>query len=215
MDNNDTKITFAKNLKKYMGIYNINQTKVSEIAGVSKQSVSYWLNAKLLPRMGAVELLADYFGILKSDLLENKDKIDENIYSQLNVAFKKLPLYSELCCGDGMFIEDNIIDYITIPIDGLNPSKEYFCQIAKGDSMIDAGIIEGDILVFEKTNIIDDNCIGSFCIDDDKAMCKKIKKGKEFITLLPMNSKYDPIVISLDNYNFRVVGKLKKVIRDL
>lgn len=215
MNDSEIKKTFAKNLRHYMNIYNINQTKVSEIAKVSKQSVSNWLNAKLLPRMGAVELLADYFGILKSDLLEDKSNEDERIYSQLNIPFEKLPLYGDLCCGDGMFNDDNIIEYITVPIDGLNPNFEYFCQRAKGDSMTGAGIFEGDILIFEKTPVIDDGCIGTFCVDENIATCKKIKKGKDFIQLLPMNPNYDPIIITLDNYNFRVVGKLKKVVRDL
>lgn len=214
MNDLEIKKTFAKNLRNYMNIYNINQTKVSEIAKVSKQSVSNWLNAKLLPRMGAVELLADYFGILKSDLLEDKDNEDVKIYSQLNLSFGKYPMYDVLCCGNGMFNDDNIIEYITIPTDGLNPNFEYFCQRAKGDSMTDAGIFEGDILVFEKTNVIDDGCIGAFCIDENIATCKKIKKGKDYIQLLPMNTSYDPIIITLDNYNFRVVGKLKKVIKD-
>lgn len=82
VDTTEIKRVFAKNLKKYMHQYNIDQQRISEIAGVSRQSVSTWLTGKNIPRMGVVEKLAAYFGILKSDLLEDKDKI-ENI-SKMN-----------------------------------------------------------------------------------------------------------------------------------
>lgn len=66
------KDTFASNLKHYMEIHNLTQSDVAAITGVSRQSVSYWLNAKLMPRMGVIEKIATYFGIKKSDLLENE-----------------------------------------------------------------------------------------------------------------------------------------------
>ena len=71
-DSEKTKKIFAKNLLKYMERHNLNQTDISEITGVSQQSVSNWLNAKLMPRMVIIEILAEYFKILKSDLLEEK-----------------------------------------------------------------------------------------------------------------------------------------------
>lgn len=78
-DTEKIKQIFAYNLKKYMKEAGINQKKISEIAGVSQQSVTYWTQAKLMPRMGAVQKLADYFGIMKSDLLEDKDMYPSNI----------------------------------------------------------------------------------------------------------------------------------------
>lgn len=74
-DTDKIKKTFASNLKFYMEDYELNQSDISKIAGVSKQSVSYWLNEKLLPRMGVIEKLAEHFHILKSDLLEDKKNI--------------------------------------------------------------------------------------------------------------------------------------------
>lgn len=64
---------FAKNLRFYMNEYKLNQNDISKITNVSRQSVSNWLNEKLLPRMGIIEILADHFHILKSDLLEDRD----------------------------------------------------------------------------------------------------------------------------------------------
>lgn len=82
-DTKEIKNTFSKNLRYYMKRNGLNQTNISEIAHVSKQSVSNWLNGKLLPRMGAVEYLADYFGILKSDLLEEKGDEQCSVWKNL------------------------------------------------------------------------------------------------------------------------------------
>lgn len=89
--NNDEKAkeVFAKNLKYYMELYNLNQSELSKIANVSQQSVSYWLNAKLMPRVGAIEKLSNHFGIKKSDLYEEKEGEDQEYKRQVEKIMKK------------------------------------------------------------------------------------------------------------------------------
>lgn len=87
----DTKIIFSKNLKHYMQLYNLSQTDISQITGVSQQSVSNWLNCKLMPRMGVIEKLANYFKIKKSDLLEDRSEKNNkaNIILKFNTLLKE------------------------------------------------------------------------------------------------------------------------------
>ena len=68
----DNKNIFASNLKRYMKLHNKTRKEVSEALGVSYFTFSDWVNGKKYPRMDKVEMLADYFGILKSDLIEEK-----------------------------------------------------------------------------------------------------------------------------------------------
>ena len=63
---------FAKNLKRYMEMNGKSRRDVCEALGFSYFTLSDWVNAKKLPRMDKVQKLADYFGILKSDLIEEK-----------------------------------------------------------------------------------------------------------------------------------------------
>ena len=73
---------FSNNLKKHMDNHHLSRLDVANIVGVSQQSVSNWLNCKFEPNMGAIQKLADYFGVLKSDLLdetENKPNIVNGI----------------------------------------------------------------------------------------------------------------------------------------
>lgn len=67
-----SKEVFAQNLKYYMERRGITQKELSEVVGVSAAIISDWMNAKKYPRIDKIEIMANYFGILKSDLIENK-----------------------------------------------------------------------------------------------------------------------------------------------
>jgi repressor LexA len=218
MNNLGNKKTMANNINYYMKKRGVSRTQLSNTLNVAYTTLTDWLNAKTYPRIDKIELLANYFGVEKSDLVEERNTTSNsyrNISNLERVSFMSIPLYDSISCGTGSFVDDDIIERVNIPSDSLNgDSSDYFAQRAKGDSMIDAGIHDGDLLVFQKTSFIENNQIGSFCIDDGIATCKKFKSGKSFIQLIPMNRNYDPIVIDLNDINFRVVGVLKLLIKE-
>jgi len=67
-----SKTIFAKNLRYYMEVSGKNQKELAVVAGVSAPTFNEWINAKKFPRIDKIQKLADYFGILKSDLIEEK-----------------------------------------------------------------------------------------------------------------------------------------------
>lgn len=67
-----SKEVFAENLRYYMESRGKNQKELAEIVGVSAPTMNDWLKAKKYPRIDKIEILANYFGILKSDLIEDK-----------------------------------------------------------------------------------------------------------------------------------------------
>jgi len=69
-----SKEVFAKNLRTYMEMKGKTQKELAEIVGVSAPTMNDWIKAKKYPRIDKIEILADYFGILKSDLIEEKTK---------------------------------------------------------------------------------------------------------------------------------------------
>lgn len=131
-------------------------------------------------------------------------------------SFIQIPLYQPLSCGTGAYVDENMDEFITIPNSMLKPNKQYFANYACGDSMINQNIHDGDLIIFEKTNTIENGQIGSFILDGEEATCKIYKKDSKtgLILLLPANNAYDPIPISNDNESFRVVGKLALVINN-
>ena len=130
--------------------------------------------------------------------------------------FEKIPVYPPLCCGDGYFTEDNIIDYISIPKKMLQPHKKYFANYAMGNSMIEENINDGDFIIFEHTNIINNGDIGCFCIDENEATCKIFKRDPvtSIIMLLPANNDFQPIIITSKHTGFKIIGKLALVINN-
>ncbi len=137
---------------------------------------------------------------------------DAAIYDDAGLGVVRLPLYTNLCCGNGGFVDDNVIDYIPVPSQGLDTRKDHFCMIAKGDSMAEM-IEEGDLLVFEKTSSPSENSIGCFCLGENEATCKKYVISNNAVMLKPLNSKYDPILVNVED--IRCLGVLRKIIRDV
>ena len=85
MPEQEYKLIFSKNLKHYLDLNNKSQQDLVKDLGLSASTVSNWYTGLKLPRMSKVEMLANYFGINKSDLLE--DKIT-NIKQNINLLSK-------------------------------------------------------------------------------------------------------------------------------
>lgn len=206
------KTQFGTNVKQLREKRGMDQKELGEIVGVSDKTVSSWEINRTEPKMGIVQQLADYFGVSTDYLI--KGNHDDAIYRNVNIDYTRVPLYDSICCGNGGFVDDNIIDMIPVPSKGLSKSAKYFAQYASGVSMKDAGISDGDLLIFEKVNKVDDGVIGCFCTDTNTATCKKYKELNGIIMLQPMNADFDPIVVDPLSNNIRCLGKLKKVIKD-
>lgn len=186
--------------------------------GISKSAIQRYASGETdkIP-VDAVKLLAKATNVSAIYLMgwdTSQQNNDEQIYKSAGIDFIRVPLYSNLCCGNGGFVEDNILEYVPVPSKGLSATAEYFCQIASGESMKDAGISDGDLLVFEKTPYITNGSIGCFCVDDNVATCKKYKEQNGMIMLQPMNSDFDSIPVDPMNNSFRCLGKLRKAIKD-
>ena len=72
MSDEKQKKIFSKNLTYYLEKYGKSQKEVADAIGVIPQTFNTWCNGQSIPRMGSVQALADYFGIGKSDLIEEK-----------------------------------------------------------------------------------------------------------------------------------------------
>ena len=179
---------------------NLTLEELGNLVGVGKSTVRKWENG-MIENMGRdkIALLSNALNISPLVLLD----LDENMYQSANIDCTRVPLYEDICCGNGGFVDENIIDMIPVPSKGLNPRSEYFAQKAKGESMKDAGISDGDLLIFERTDRIDSGVIGCFCDEDNNAVCKKYTEVNGIVMLQPMNSEFEPRIIDPLRDNFR------------
>ena len=72
MSDEEQKSVFSRNLNKYISSCGKSQKEIADAIGVSPQTFNTWCQGIAIPRMGKVQLLSDYFGINKSDLIEDK-----------------------------------------------------------------------------------------------------------------------------------------------
>lgn len=62
----------AKNIRHYMSVFNVTQTEICNTLGIKMPTFSDWVNAKTYPRIDKIELMANYFGVSKADLVEER-----------------------------------------------------------------------------------------------------------------------------------------------
>lgn len=197
-------------LSNYINEHNISIREFARRTGLSNSYIANIVNgSNNNPTLEAVAKIAQALGIPKKNLFDALDE-DQMFFIKSTIPIAKIPLYSSISCGTGIFVDDSIEDYITVPERYLKKGTEYFANTATGDSMIGKGIKNGDILVFEKTSILESGQIGSFCIGESEAVCKTLRKlPNGMIMLESANDAYDPIVVDLSNECFRVIGKYK------
>jgi transcriptional regulator with XRE-family HTH domain len=82
-----SKEVFAKNLRRYMEMKEISQKELAVIVGVSAPTINEWIKAKKYPRIDKIEILSNYFGCLKSDLIEEKK--EQPIQDELSIKKKE------------------------------------------------------------------------------------------------------------------------------
>lgn len=102
-----------------------------------------------------------------------------------------VPLLGNIAAGAPILADENIEEYLAFPKHNFG-NGDYFALKVRGDSMIDEGIFEGDIVIIKKQNTANDNQIVAAMIDNE-ATLKRFKKKNDVVQLIPGNSKYSII----------------------
>lgn len=196
---------FSKNLNFYINKNNLKQLEIAKSIGVSPQTFNTWVKGIAIPRMGKIQKLADYFGIYKSDLLEEKITNTDDLSDVTNLIHPsayRIPIIGNICAGDGCTVIEEKIGYFTID----NSIKADFALVVKGDSMIDIDINDGDIVLIKKVyDYFDGKIYAIRLIDEDEATIKKCFFEEDKVIMQPCNPEYKPMIA--DGENVAVVGE--------
>lgn len=117
-----------------------------------------------------------------------------------------VPLIGTVTAGQPILAVESIEDYIPVPVKA--KGKDLFALRVRGDSMINAAILDGDIVVIERTPTAEDGEIVVALIDDEATVKRFFREGDHF-RLQPENCNYEPIIVN----NLCILGKVKMVIR--
>ena len=196
-------------IKKLRKEHKLTQEDLGAIIGVQKSAIAKYENGRVENlKRSTIEKLANYFNVSPSYILGIQEGVDIDLPTP--EVTRAINIYEPLSCGNGLFVDDNLMTTMSIPESMLPKGKKVlFGQYASGDSMVNKGINDGDLLIFSKEECVSGD-VGCFCIDENMATCKTLRIVGQQIMLMPANENYEPIVV--DPINFKCVGKLVLVI---
>lgn len=113
---------------------------------------------------------------------------------------KKVPLIGQIACGEPILAEQNIEDYVDLP----RHIKADFALTCKGDSMINAGIRDGDVVYIHQQKEVENGQIAAVLVDGDEATLKRFYFDGQTVQLVAENPKYSPMVFVGDDINQRI-----------
>jgi repressor LexA len=149
--------------------------------------------------------------LVKKGLLSKKANLSRSISNNKNmINFKTIPVIGEVSAGTPLLAEENKVGEIPIVEEKYN--KDLFALKVSGDSMVEAGIYDGDIVVVDKNIEPKNGDVGAFMINETEATVKYLDtiSGKKF--LIPANKNYKNFEV---NENTQPVGKVVSLFRDI
>lgn len=189
------------NIQFYMDRIGIERRDFAKAIGVPYSSLTDWLNGRTYPRIDKIERMAQYFGIEKADLVE-----DRNRKAATSV---RIPVYSRVAAGIPLEASGEVIDYEEIP-EALSRSGEYFGLRVVGDSM-EPKISDGDTIIVRKQETAEPGEVIVATVNGSNACVKRLKIFEGGIMLISTNPAYEPIMYTqeeVERLPVRIVGKV-------
>lgn len=138
-------------------------------------------------------------------------KIMTDRIAKSNENSVSVPLIGSISCGNPLELEESVESYIRIPAEWLG-SGDYVILRANGDSMVDAGIDDDDIVIVRRTTEANDGDIVVALVDNENTLKRLYRdEKKRKIILHPENPKYEDIIVD----SCEIKGVAIKVIKDL
>ena len=124
-----------------------------------------------------------------------------------------IPIVGRVAAGDPVLAEQNIEEYCDLPPTFFKPRADYFL-VVQGDSMVDVGILDGDLLAVHSTREANNGDIVVARIEDEVTVKRLRRTGqKHLLELLPENPDYEPIRVDLRERAFAIEGISVGVLR--
>lgn len=187
---------FAKRLKELRVSRGLTQDDLARELNLVKSSISMYENGKRKPSFEVLEAIADYFNV-------NMD----TLYSSAPVfvpSLKRVPMLGYAAAGQPL---ENLDGQDTYYVETDSRYAVDFCITVRGDSMINAGINDGDIVFVKAQPEVPNGKIACVEIDNERVCIKRFYKTDTGVMLVSENPKYAPLQFSESNCSdFKVLG---------
>ena len=195
------------------------QTELAEILGYkSRSSINkIEVEGRDIPRSSVIKF-AKALDVTPAYLMGwEEETTEQSLYDRFDnlhsVKLKRLPLLGEIACGEPIYAEEDHESYVSADAD----IRADFCLKAKGDSMINADIHDGDVVFIRSQSMVENGEIAAVIIEDE-ATLKRVYYDRENnrLQLIAENPRYAPLVYTGEELNYiRILGKAVTLMREL
>ena len=197
------KKVMGDNILYYMNLNGIDRRDFAKAIGVPYSSLTDWINGKTYPRIDRIQMMADYFHIEKSDLVEARN------LSRKTEA-RRIPVLGRVAAGIPLEMVEDVIDWEEIS-EAVAASGAIFALQIHGNSM-EPRIMDGDVVIIHQQDDAESGDVVIVSVNGDDATCKRLRKYKEGIELIPFNPSFAPMFFSNKDIAEKPVRILGKVI---
>ena len=195
---------FSRNLQYYMSINNKDRYDLVKDLKFPYSTVTDWINGNSYPNIGRIEILANYFNIEKSDLIEKR-----------SLKKNRIPVLGKIPAGIPIEMIEDVIDYEDISEEMLKGDREYFGLKVSGDSMTPK-YLDGDVLIVQKAEDCESGQDCIVMVNGNDGTFKRVIKNKTGIILQPLNPNYEIKFYSNDEIEklpIKILGVVKEIRR--
>lgn len=197
--------SIASRIREYREREDLTLAEMAQITGVPAQTLNRYELGKRAPKIDVAVQIAERLGVnplwlqgydvpVLTGVPDGFDPVPETY---------TVPRVGAIACGTPILAEQNIESYDAVP----NRIRCDFTLVCKGDSMVGAGIEDGDVVYIRQQPEVENNEIAAVMIDGE-ATLKYFKRVGDMILLSPANREYEPIIVSGENLGkVKIVGK--------
>jgi len=192
---------FGKRLAELMTDNNDTTYSLGEYLHLSNATISRYTTGEIAPKIPTIQAIAEKYRVDPLWLMgiEGVEK-----YPESNPHPKKIPVVGMVAAGTPILAQENIEGYEYVP-EEMNAD---FCLRVKGDSMIGARIMDGDLVFIRKQPDVENGEIAVVIIDNEEATLKRIYKLNGSIILRAENPAYkDHVFLKKDMKQVSIIGK--------
>jgi repressor LexA len=191
-------------IKKFMAKYGYPPTirEIGSILNLSSPATTHFHVDKLEEK-----------GYLKKNLSKNRamELLVDNEYLEKDDSIVNVPLLGKVTAGSPIEAIETPNEYFAIPATLIPNKKEVFTLLVKGDSMINVGIYDRDIIIVERKNTANNGDTVVAMTDDNEVTVKTFYKENGYFRLQPENDTMTPIILQ----NVTILGKVVGLYRKL
>lgn len=193
-------MAFKDELRKLRKQDGLTQKELAKKLGLSNSTISMYERGNREPDFEILEAIADFFNVDMNKLTGRSFcRIPTNIAA---LSFNSVPLVGRIACGTPVLAEQNIEEYVDMP----KHVKADFALMCKGESMIGAGIYDGDVVYIRQQPVVNDGQIAAVLIDDE-ATLKRVYQKNGALILQPENATYAPLIYTGEELrSIRIIG---------